>query len=164
VDIDKWPGPALAHITYAGARNFVVWNYDPTGEQIDLLVNTIGPYDGVRPIDFVEGENTARFQVESSAEWTIEVLPITEVRREQVPGTFSGVGDNVVFIDGGTPDLLKANASTAHSNFVVWAYGNDRDLLVNEIAPYTGTVVIRSAPFLLVIEAEGAWTLEVTTR
>jgi len=69
-----------------------------------------------------------------------------------------------VMLYGGKPDLLKIDASKAHSNFVIWAYGTMRDLLVNEIAPYTGTVIAKSDTIILVIEASGEWSIAVTTR
>ncbi len=77
---------------------------------------------------------------------------------------FEGTGDDVVYLDGDTPDLLKIDASKADSNFVIWGFGNTRDLLVNEIAPYDGVVIVSSDTSVLVIEAEGAWSIEVTTR
>jgi hypothetical protein len=163
VDIEKWDGPAIARISYRGGSNFVVWNYGTDGDKIDLLVNTIGQYDGTRPLDFLDTEHTARFQVESSGEWEIAILPLTEIRIESVPGTFTGNGDEVVYLDG-TPDLLKVNASSAASNFVIWAYGNRRDLLVNDIAPYDGVVIAGSDTAVLVIEAEGDWSIEVTSK
>ncbi len=73
VDLDKWDGAALLHITDGGGSNFAIWNYGPDGEKIDLLVNTIGKYDGIRPLDFLSDEDTARFSVESSGQWKIEV-------------------------------------------------------------------------------------------
>jgi len=163
-DLEKWAGPALAHITYTGGSNFAVWNYGPDGEKIDLLVNTIGAYDGTRPIDFLEDEDTVRFEVKSSGEWVMQVLPLSDVRRETIPGIFKGVGDDVVFLSGGTPDLLKADASSAQSNFAIWAFGDGRDLLINEIAPYIGTVVMPSGMFLLVVVAQGNWTMEASAR
>jgi hypothetical protein len=130
---------------------------------MDLLVNTIGAYEGTLPLDFMAEEDTARFQVESSGEWTIEVLPLLAIRGVDVPGTFSGTGDDVILL-GGAPDLLRIDASNARSNFAIWAYGDYRDLLVNEIAPYTGVVVAGPTTVILAIEAEGEWTIEVTSR
>jgi len=78
-----------------------------------------------------------------------------------------GTGDDVILISGGNskPDLLKADASLASRNFVVIAYGSTtRKLLVNEIAPYTGTTIIDPTAFLLVINATGPWSLEITTK
>jgi len=66
VDIEKDDSAALVHITYTGSSNFIVWNYGTDGEKIDLLINTIGSYDGIRPLDFLVDEHTARFAVESS--------------------------------------------------------------------------------------------------
>jgi len=170
VDVDKWDGPALLKIKYRGYGNFVIWNYGANGEKIDLLVNTIGNYEGTRPLDFLDGEFTRRLQIEAAGKWEIQILPLREVRQEKIPGTIEGQGDDVVYIAGnGTPDLLKVDASKAKGNFAVWGYGASRDLLVNEIAPYTGTTVIPSdvpvsGKMLLVIEAEGPWSLQITTR
>lgn len=163
VGFEKWKGPALAHIVYTGSGNFVVWNYGPDGEKIDLLVNTIGQYEGTRPLDFMD-DDTVRFEVESSGQWKIEVLPLDHIRVEEVPGIIEGIGDDVVALIGKEPDLLKVDASSARSNFVIWGYGKGVDLLVNEVAPYSGTVVVSRDTFILVIEAEGPWTIEVTAR
>lgn len=164
VDVDKNDDAMIVRITYSGGRNFVAWNYDANGEQIDLLVNSIGSYQGVVPIDFLLGERTARLQVESSGDWTIELLPVTAARVERVPSTFTGAGDDIVILDGADPDLLNIDASASKGNFVIWAYGDDRDLLVNEIAPYTGTVIVGRGVVLFVIKAGGPWTIEITAR
>jgi hypothetical protein len=42
--------------------------------------------------------------------------------------------------------------------------GARQSLLVNEIAPYDGTVVAGKDTVVLVIEAEGPWQIEVTVR
>jgi hypothetical protein len=163
VEVQKWSGPAILRISYAGSSNFVVWNYGADGEKIDLLVNTIGTYEGTRPLDFLDSEFTTRLQIESSGQWEITILPLIQVRTELVPGTFTGNGDDVVYLDG-SPDLLKIDASTAKSNFVIWGFGQVRDLLVNEIAPYDGVVIVGSGIFILAIEAEGDWSIEVTSK
>lgn len=171
VDVQKWDGPALAHITYSGSGHFAVWNYGANGEKIDLLVNTIGKYEGTLPLDFLSDEQTARFQIEGRGPWEIQVVPFEQIRRIDIPGTFDGNGDDVVYMRGtGRPDLLKIDAGQAKSNFAIWGYGNGRDLLVNEIAPYSGTVVVASSlptsdgALVLVIKATGNWSIEVTIR
>lgn len=171
MDVQKWDGPALAHITYGGSGNFAVWNYGTDGERIDLLVNTISKYEGTRPLDFLGDEHTTRFQIEGRGQWEIQVLPFEQIRRVDIPGKFNGKGDEVIYMKGtGRPDLLNIDASQAKSNFAIWGYGNDRDLLVNEIAPYTGTVIVASSlptdngALVLVVEAEGDWSIEVTMR
>jgi hypothetical protein len=154
----------LAFISYAGGGNFSIWNYDANGEKIDLLVNTIGKYSGTVPIDLDNDNPTTRLEITASGDWTIEIHPMLDVRKVTIPGEITGVGDDVVFLDGGDTDLMKVDASKAKGNFSVWAYGASRDLLVNEIAPYTGTVVMAKDVILLVIHAEKEWSIEVTTK
>ena len=159
-----WSGLGLLHITYSGGSNFAVISYDTNGEYLDLLVNTIGSYEGTVPLNFME-KGATRFEIKSSGNWEIQILPLGMIRREVIPGTITGIGDDVIYLDGKDPDLVKVDASTAKSNFSIWAWSaTDVDLLVNEIAPYTGTVVALSDMYLLVVGADGNWSIEVTTR
>jgi hypothetical protein len=164
-DFNKWDGPAILHIEHTGASNFVLKNY-ARGESdpIDLLINTIGAYEGTIPIDIFEGEQTARFEVKADGAWEIQVLPMGMSRRESIPGTVTGIGDDVFYIDGGGADLLKADASQASQNFVVYALSDRRKLIVNQIAPYTGTSIIDSDSFMIIVNATGPWSIEITTR
>jgi hypothetical protein len=171
VDVQKWGGLAIAHITHSGGGNFAVWNYGANNEKIDLLVNTIGSYDGTRPLDFLPSQQTARFQIEGSGQWEIDILPLQEVRKLALPGSVQGNGDDVLLLYGDTrPDVIAADGSQAKGNFAVWAYGNRRDLLVNEIAPYSGTVLVDhdlltdEGFLILVIEADGQWSIDVKTK
>ncbi len=158
-------------LKYNGSGNFAVINYDAQGQQIDLLVNTIGKYEGTIPLDFARdfspAEKTARLSVESSGEWEIQILPIEDAGlvMVKIPATIQGVGDDVVWIVGLDPDLLIIDATKAESNFAVWGWGPGvYDLLVNEIAPYSGTVIIPMNTVVLIIQATGPWSIEVTTK
>lgn len=165
VDFDKWEGPAIARINYVGSRNFVVRNYGANNDRYNLLVNTIGQYIGTVPIDFLDREHTVRFEIKASGSWEIIVLPLSEARTESVPGVFSGSGDDVIILIGSEPDLMIVDGSLAKSNFIIRAYGSRRQLAVNEIAPYTGTVILDSETLLLeIIEGGGEWTLTITAQ
>jgi hypothetical protein len=164
VDVPKWNGPAILDIKYTGSHNFVIWNYASNGEQIDLLVNTIGAYQGKRPIDFQSGENTVRLEIKASGSWEIQVLPLGSITAVAIPGTYNGTGDDVIALVGGTPDLLITDASMASSNFIIRSYGNYVDLLINEIAPYNGTVILSSDTVVLEIIATGPWSIEIKTK
>jgi hypothetical protein len=61
-----------ATITHTGGGNFVIWTLDSGGEQLDLLVNEIGGYSGVRPLDFTGAP--AALKVEAGGRWKITVL------------------------------------------------------------------------------------------
>jgi hypothetical protein len=165
VDVPKGDEPMIAKVAYNGGSNFVIWNIDRSGNQMDLLVNTIGAYQGTLPIDFLDNEQTASFEIKADGAWRIELLTLGKARQSEIPSVIQGVGDDVIIlINANKADLLKVDASTASSNFIVYQYSNVKDLIVNEIAPYTGTVPLKSDVVLLTIKATGPWQLEVTSR
>jgi hypothetical protein len=59
--------PNSVHITMGGADNNIVWAYDGNGSPLDLLVNEIGPYDGVVPVP----NGTMILGIQSSGAWSI---------------------------------------------------------------------------------------------
>ncbi len=156
---------AIVHITgNAESRFFAVTNYGKDGSQIDLLVNTTEPYDGVRALDFGNNEHTTRFQVQSSGSWTILLSPVSAARQLNVPGTIRGRGDDVLHLTGGKPDLAKITGNASRRFFAVEGYSSSVDLLVNTTAPYAGTVILNSATMFIVVSAIGDWTIEVTSK
>lgn len=164
VDVN-WDGPGIMHIKHVGGSNFAVQNFDANNQQIALSVNTIGNYEGTVPLDFLDSEDTARLQITAGGAWEITISPPAAARAFDLPATITGIGDDVVRLRGGNADLIKADNSQGTSNFAVWAYSQGgRDLVFNEIAPYTGTGLLQPSTFLLVITAEGNWSLEVTTK
>ncbi len=164
VDFVKWEGAAIGIFTNSGSSNFIVRSYDNEGEYVDLLINTIGTYQGTVPIDFASDEQTARLEIKSSGQWKVQILPLSSARTSTVPGIITGNSDDVVILTGGKPDLIKAT-STGEGNFIVWSYSsNDRDLIFNKIAPYSGKATLNSSTIVLTISAEGDWSLEITAR
>jgi LysM repeat protein len=164
VDLKKWPGPALLKISYKGSSNFVIYNYDSKGQKIDLLVNTIGNYEGTRPIDFRDGEESARLQIKSSGSWEISVLPLESAPAYDIPGIAKGKGDDVFAIRNRNADLAKIHY-TGDSNFVVFSYSpSGIDLLVNEIGAYDGIQIVPESAFLFEIRASGPWEIEFNTK
>ena len=152
------------HIKHTGYANFAVKNYDQNNNNLDLLVNTIGNYEGNVPANFLDDEVTTRLEIVADGSWEVSINPLDSARIFAVPTQITGVSDDVVVLSG-NPDLLKAQSGPAMSNFAIWAFGGDgRDLVINEIAPYTGTVLLPNGTFILVIVAEGNWSLEVTGR
>ena len=58
--------------------------------------------------------------------------------------------------DGGAATL----SHDGDSNFAIWAWGvAGRDLLVNEIGAYDGTVLVESGLSIWDITADGNWTV-----
>jgi hypothetical protein len=168
LDINKWPGPAIAHFAHTGQSNFIVESFAADNSRIELLVNTIGNFKGVVPVDF-DGSDTKRFTIKADGPWEIQILPLSSANTMTVPGSISGEGDDVILLGGSAPDKITIDASQASSNFVLFSYSNpssiDRlDLLVNEIAPYTGVVLAPNGTGILVLTATGPWKLDISGR
>lgn len=148
----------IATITHHGSRNFAVWTVDANGSRLDLVVNEIGSYSGVRPIDF--RDRPAAFQIESDGEWTILVQALDKAPRW--PDHSAGTGSAVLVV---APEAVQGLTTvtithSGESNFVVWAYGDrNTDLLVNEIGPYSGKTILPAWAVAIEIEADGAWTM-----
>ena len=154
-DVSVGDGLYKVYFTNSGSRNFVVWVYDKNDDR-DLAVNEIGSYDGYY---FLTGEGPYTFEVESSGNWSITIEPLGTTTST----SFSGKGSFVT-------DIFSASTGTWHithkgsRNFVVWLYTTDgRDLIVNEIGNYDGRkrmTLPSGSNAILVIEADGAWTVE----
>lgn len=156
----------IVHITgNASSRYFGVSNLDANNEQIDLLVNTGDPYDGVRPLDFLKGEETVRFEVQAVGEWTIEVLPISMIKAYPVTAPIMGTGDDVIRLIGSNLDTAIITGNPESRYFGIQGFSDSGiDLLVNTGDPYNGTVILDPTTFILVIQAIGEWSIQITTK
>ncbi len=172
LDVNKWSGPAILRLSHNGQHNFIVENFDVNNNGLGLLVNEIGNYAGIIPLDFgYFGTNadTKRITVDADGVWEIHVLPLSSAQIVPVPGVVAGEGENVLLLDGATPDTIIFDASQAAHNVVLEAYSHEPsiqylDLLVNEIGAYTGTLLAPSGATVLVVKADGPWRLEITAR
>lgn len=164
VSLDKPDVPAIVTFTHSGSRNFIVTSFDGSGNQIDLLVNDIGAYEGTRPLDFGSSELTERLEIQADGSWTVLVEPLSSAKTVRVPtANTSGQGDMVLLLSGSSPDTAEIS-HTGESNFIVQAFGNSRRLLVNEIGNYSGTVIVPQDTFVLEVQADGRWQLAITGR
>lgn len=99
------------------------------------------------------------------SDWVRQVTHIDITALSTLPpytkgAPISAVGD-AVFIVAGGPTRVAIDAGGNSSNFIVTSYGRTRSLLVNEIGPYAGTVVVPSGGSAVVIEviAGGPWSM-----
>jgi len=143
----------VARFTHNGESNFVVWAYFDGGK--DLLVNTIGAYEGTRP---VVGDELV-LDIDADGAWTVEIAPIGWA----ADAAFSGRGDAVsgVFDPPSTGPWEFWHNGT--SNFVVWLHcAGGSNLVQNEIGPVSGSgiVAFEEGPCCWEVEADGDWSLK----
>jgi hypothetical protein len=150
-------GPGLLELTHEGEENFIVRSFTADNEDLELLVNVIGHYTGTRPINF-DGDPVGLLEIQADGAWTLTGRPLTA--NDFVTSPASGTGDDVVEMT-----LTSASLDVTHtgeSNFVVYAWptGGGRDLLVNEIGEYSGTVRTPNGVVIFEVQADGEWTLK----
>ena len=115
--------------------------------------------NAVRAVFDIPGSNVS---VTTSAVHNVSVPPAPN---------FAGTGDDVVNFDLTPGDKTWAITHNGSSNFIVYLHDDagNRDLLVNEIGEYNGTVLVpvgddsffdnSPGPATLEVKADGAWTI-----
>ncbi|WP_221886300.1 TM2 domain-containing protein [Microbacterium kyungheense] len=145
--------------THNGQSNFAISVLDANnGSTGELLVNTIGPYQGTTAWGITALGEGVNLQVTADGAWTIDIQPMGSAPT-LAP---SGAGDAVMLYDGGVGTLTATHDGS--SNFVITEDNGDMfhmGLLVNEIGAYSGTVPLAKGPSVIVVHADGNWTLTV---
>lgn len=143
----------VATFTHDGQSNFAVTSYDQGGNRLDLMVNHIGSYQGTVPYNFEVSPN--ELEINADGPWTVSISDLLE--QPALEDSQDGVGDQVLLL--ATSGRLTATHG-GDSNFALLAWGQRRDLLVNEVGAYEGTVRLPEA-IALEIVADGEWSLLV---
>jgi hypothetical protein len=164
----KSPGALVFTATHDGYANFIV-RFVGKGLS-ELLVNEIGSYAGQVAVDFAKA-GRYRVPIEADGAWTLKVTrPIPGPSAKVVPATFKGNGSRVILIRAKAS--LQPIVTARHrggSNFIVYLIGygtlTGSSLLFNEIGNFNGQTLVDdmpAGPYLLAVQADGAWTLKFT--
>lgn len=148
-----------ATVTHQGSGNVALWSVDENGQDLDLMVNEIGNYEGQVAVNF--NDDPAAIRVEADGEWTIELVHISEAPRWDGDSTYEATGDSIVIVagvaDGLTPVTLTHDGE---SNFAIWAWGESSpDLIVNDIGTYDGTTLLPDGTVVMQVDADGNWSI-----
>jgi len=151
----------FAAVTHQGSSNIALWSVDENGQDLDLLVNDIGNYEGQVALNF--SEDPAAIRVEADGDWTIDLVPLSEAPRWDGETTYEATGDSIVIVDGVADGLTPVTLThQGESNFAIWAWGESYpDLIVNDIGTYDGTTLLPDGSLVLQVDADGAWTIAV---
>lgn len=158
VTLENTGSPILLECSYSGEGNFIVYTVDDAGENVGLLVNTIGAYSGI-VTDYQNYLDVTMLSVQASGDWSITVKPMDAMEELSNGETYSG--DGVYYIDEeelSTIDLTNSG----ESNFIVYgAYGvaSACDLLANEIGEYSGTVIWSEPQSFFIVTSDGDWSI-----
>jgi hypothetical protein len=143
------------HATHQGAANFAVTVLDAENSPVELLVNTIGGYDGTTGLGLTAYAEPTQIQITADGAWTLDLSPIATA--PALPA--AGHGDGVFLYEGPAATLALTHAGAA--NFLVVEQTGelfDIGLLVNEIGAYSGSVPLSAGPSVITVTADGDWT------
>ena len=125
-------------------------------------------------MDF-EDSHTTRFEVNGVGAWEIRICPLAPQYMHvlKIPGKYQGNANDVVFFvgEGAVPDTAKIAGNKSKGLFQVMPLKltdgewHEDSALVNELfTPYEEERVLEKDTRGFVVDAEGPWTIEVTTR
>jgi hypothetical protein len=135
---------------------------DSQGGTVELLVNTIGAYDGVTAIATPAAGNYV-ISVEAAGPWAAEVTQ-PHIDSQSGVKSASGSGDSVIYVSLATGLNRLHLTNTGRSTFITYIYNDagTRNLLVNQIGNYDGTVPQSSSTggvFAIVVRSSGDWAI-----
>jgi len=145
--------------SHNGSSNFVLTVLDSGNAMSELPVNAIGSYEGTTAYGMDElSEEAAALEIVADGDWEITVAPVTSA--PEFSDSQAAQGDGVFLYTGGP--ATWAVSHTGEANFAV-VYVSESlfgwELLVNEIGPYEGTVAVTSGPGVVIVTADGEWSL-----
>lgn len=157
-------------IHYSGGSDFVVWLKDSQGNNVDMLVNTAGPYNGKISSALTTGDYY--LDVISSGPWSIVISPsVTQKNPTTIsaPLIINGSGSQVVkFSATGSGLRMFSMNYSGGFEFTVWlkeVQSNTIESLVSTAGPYSGKRAARliSGDYYLDVAASGPWSIEITS-
>lgn len=162
---------AFKSTSQAGRDNFIVYLTDPSGNQITLAANEIGPSVS-STVANVKQSGMYALAVQYDGAWTIEVSnPGTALNNPiRVPTTITGSGQMVTQPLSLSQGSLTVNymSLAGRDNFIaqlVDSSGRDIGLGANEIGPSNGSRIIRvpaDGVYVFNVQYDGKWSLTLT--
>lgn len=156
-------GMTVFNLGYQGGGNFAVWLQSEEAENIALLANHIGGYQGSYGEHVPAGRY--RLDVTASGPWTIDILQPRPASGDPIPHEYSGSSDGVVGPFEADGAVRFEMTYQGDGNFAVWSLhedGRPRDLLANEIGAFQGSKAGSfEGLYWLRVTASGPWTVRL---
>ena len=160
-------GLSVFRMNHDGDRNFIVWLLNDEGDQIDLLVNKIGEFDGSKAL-CVTKQGDYILDISADGSWTITIEQPRPSYASPVPKMLKGTGQQaseMFYLDTGLARFEMTH--DGDRNFIVWLLndeGDQIDLLVNKIGEFDGSKAVsirKGGNYLLSISADGNWEISI---
>jgi hypothetical protein len=160
-------GLSKFRMAHDGDSNFAILLLDDEGNNVDLLVNEIGEFDGSKAVGIAKA-GIYLLDISADGGWKITIEQPRPSTAPSVPKTLKGKGQQVselFYLDKGLARFEMIH--DGDSNFAILLLddeGNNVDLLVNEIGEFDGSKAVgitKSGIYLLDISADGNWEISI---
>lgn len=154
-------GLAVIALHHSGSNHFAVWLLDSQGNQIDLLANVLGTFEGSRAVG-LERAGSYLFDVSADGQWEIVIdQDPPKTRGNSMKGT-SSHATPLFECRAGLKVFEFSHEGEGH--FAIWLldeWGRKIELITNNIGPYKGSKAVQLAEgyYLLDIQAAGPWAV-----
>jgi len=160
-------GISIFEMKHDGTRNFAIVLYDTNGEYINLLVNTIGRFDGSK-LSSINTKDEYLLDISADGNWEVEIKQPRPTTGRSVPLTLSGAGQKtseIFYLNTGITRFKMKHDGNRNFAIVLYnANGEYTDLLVNTIGSFDGskaTSISKAGLYLLDITADGNWEVSI---
>lgn len=161
VELPEGITQAMVTAAHDGERYFSIASVDADNQSTgDYIVNALGVYAGTTVLGEYNTAPPARLQVKADGDWTIALAPLTEAPALPEGGT----GDGVYLYEG---DAATWAVTHTGEHYFSLSFYTDTEMslssmLANEVGAYDGDVAVGAGPALVVITADGPWTITTT--
>lgn len=157
IDLPEGVTQAMVTATHDGEHFFSIAGLDANNETTgDLLINALGAYEGVTILGAHSTAEPVRLQVTADGAWTITLAPLADA--PALPE--SGVGDGVYRYEGNAATWQVMHDGEHYFSIDFYTDADmGLSMLVAEVGAYDGEVAAGAGPALVVILADGSWTI-----
>ena len=155
-------GPtAIVHAQYRGNDAFVVRSVDAQGDDIAVLAQSLGPYDGTFGVGFVDRRTdpTTGLRVDTTGPWHLDIADAS-LAPELTGAGVSGHGDAVLAYKG--PETTAHVIYPGTSAFAISTYaGGTYSVLARAVGPYDRQITLPAGPAFVSVTAAGDWSMSL---
>lgn len=154
----------LVTATHTGKAHFLVITIGPDGKDNGLLIHGVGAYSGTVLLSWLSiPRSTSGLKITADGAWTLRIRPLLTAPRWDVGAPLTGAGDAVYLVAGanraGTGTVTITHRGRSNVIVYLWCAGSGEQPVVNEIGAYQGRHVLPGDALLIVVEADGTWSI-----
>lgn len=157
ITLPKGLKTAAVTAKHVGESNFILVAMTKSGSWDEVLVNEIGDYRGMTPLGLETPTRARVIEVTADGPWTITVRPVSSAPKAKLKKSY--VGDQVLLYDVRSTKVRTFRHNGAGSFDVWYSNRSTAELLISRMGDYKGRKFVKAGPGLLVVSADGAWSV-----